>query len=141
MGVPSLGTEWLWAPTSGCTAAQHPAPALCFWGRGMKTTVFCQRAAEEGGRQRWPGPCEAISPPVGLALARGFRYHSLQAGLGGSFGVKEPENQTCPYSSWLLHHMQNVFMKRSPPVGACLGSGVLPRREARLIASYVQPES
>lgn len=76
IGVPSVVREWLWGPTSGCTAAQHPSHLLQLFllGQGGWASPCFARGLQwvEGGSAA-QGPVKPILPPVGLALPRGFR--------------------------------------------------------------------
>lgn len=107
VGAPSVAREWLWGShiwLHSCTASCPSAPALCFWGRGLKSAVFWLEGSAGQGpvspfhlQRVWL--CQGDSGPV-----------SLQAGWW-RFWCERAWKSTCPYSGYHLHHMQNMSRK------------------------------
>lgn len=112
VGAPSVAREWLWGPTSGCTAAQHPAHLLqlfAFGAGGWKAPCFGWRAVL--ARALW-----AHFTSRGFGSAKGIQVLSLSRQAGGGFGVRELENQ-------LVHILVTIFITcRTCPENQSCGS-------------------
>lgn len=144
MGVPS---EWS-ASGSGVPhlAAQlHSILSVCSSPWLLGPGVENRRVLPEGC-SRWREGVLARAPwaqfaSSGFGSAKGVQVLFVSRQAGGGFGVRELENEVVHILLTFFITCRTCSSRKPVPVGACLGSGVLPRKEARLKANYVQPGS